>query len=341
MPDDYLWDGSGEPDAETQRLESLLAPFRFDRQAPKWPDAPLPERPRKKDRRLRRWVLPVLAFAAVVALVIWLRQAETGWQRGWEVTSLSGAPRVGDRAVRGEARFGVGEWLDTDSESRARLRVDGLGEIEVEPNSRLQLLEARKDAQHMSLARGVIRASITADPYVFLVRTPSAYALDMGCSYTMEVADNGSGILRVTLGWVQFQHDGIQSMVPAGAAAETQPGFGPGAPYFEDASPEFRHALHIVNFDLSDPASRSAGLTTVLAEARPRDALTLLNLFRRVPQEERGRLFDRLAQLLPPPPGVDRQAAIDGDYNTLNPWWPELHLGSAKKGMKSPPRIDE
>jgi hypothetical protein len=341
MPDDYIWNGSGEPDAETQRLESLLTRFRFDRPAPEWPGVSSPERAWKEKRRPLWWLIPALAFAATIALVIWFRRVETGLHGGWEVTSLSGTPRVGNRAIRGQARFGVGEWLETDGESRARLQVDGLGAIEVEPNSRLQLLEAKKDAQHMALARGVIHASITANPYVFLVRTPSAYALDMGCAYTMEMADNGSGILRVTLGWVQFQHDGIQSMVPAGAAAETQPGFGPGAPYFEDASPAFGNALHVVNFDLSEPALRSAALTTVLAESRPRDALTLLNLFRRVPPGDRGRLFDRLAQLVPPPRSVDRQAVLDGYYNTLNPWWPELHLGSPKKGTKGPPHIEE
>ena len=32
--DDYLWDGSGEPDPGIQRLEALLGKFRHDRPAP-------------------------------------------------------------------------------------------------------------------------------------------------------------------------------------------------------------------------------------------------------------------------------------------------------------------
>jgi len=32
--DDYLWDGSGEPDPEVQRLEALLGRFHHDRPAP-------------------------------------------------------------------------------------------------------------------------------------------------------------------------------------------------------------------------------------------------------------------------------------------------------------------
>ena len=44
---DYLWDGSGEPDPEIQRLEALLGSFHHDRPAPVFPEI-TPE---------RRWTL--------------------------------------------------------------------------------------------------------------------------------------------------------------------------------------------------------------------------------------------------------------------------------------------
>ena len=37
MTDDYLWDGSGEPDPEVERLERLLGEFRSSRPAPELP----------------------------------------------------------------------------------------------------------------------------------------------------------------------------------------------------------------------------------------------------------------------------------------------------------------
>ena len=180
---------------------------------------------------------------------------------------------------------------------------------------------------------------MTAPPYVFLVRTPGAYAMDMGCAYTLQVTDAGVSILHVTVGWVDLQHGLRQSLVPAGAAAESRPAIGPGAPYFEDASERFREALETVNFDVGNSQARSEALTILLAEARPRDAFTLLNLFRRVDAQDRGRLYDRLAALLPPPAGVTRQNAVDGD--DLSPWWDKLGLGHPKKGLKGPPRIEE
>jgi ferric-dicitrate binding protein FerR (iron transport regulator) len=129
-------------------------------------------------------------------------------------------------------------------------------------------LKASAEQQQIRLDRGTIRASIVAPPYVFLVHTPTAYAMDMGCAYTLHVNDDGSSILRVTIGWVDLQRGWRQSLVPAGAAAESRPGIGPGAPYFEDAPQRFKQALEIVNFDLSDAQARSSALTVILGEAR-------------------------------------------------------------------------
>jgi len=338
MPDDYLWDRSGEPDPEVERLERVLSRLREELPVPAFP-APVKE--------LRsswgRFLLPSLGAAAIVLLAcgLWLASGYLRAGGGWEVAQLEGTPRAGDRELNETARLPVGQWLETDASSSAVLNVNGFGSVAVEPNTRLRLLKANATEEHLALERGTIHAQIAAPPYVFLVRTPSASALDMGCAYTLHVDDNGAGILRVTFGWVALENGDRQAMVPAGAAAETRPGAGPGAPYFEDASEAFRKALQTVNFDLNDAQARSAALTVILEEARPRDAFTLLNLFRRVEPPDRGRLYDRAAELLPPPAGTTRQDAVDGNWGRLDPWWAELGLGQAKKGTKRPPRVED
>jgi hypothetical protein len=341
MSDEYLWDGSGEPDAELERLEQLLGRFRqsatgtvaaADFEFPAAATSPL--------RTGSRWVGWWRAAAVFVLLLggILLMRAVTG-RAEWTIAGLEGSPQIDGRAAERNRTWKIGQWLETDAASRVKLRVDGLGEIEVGPNARLELLHASATQQQIRLVRGTIRAAVTAPPYVFLVRTPGAYAMDMGCAYTLQVSDAGVSILRVTVGWVDLQHGFRQSLVPAGAAAESRPGIGPGAPYFEDSSERFREALEIVNFDVEDSQAQSDALTNLLAEARPRDAFTLMNLFRRVDAEDRGRLYDRLAVLLPPPAGITRQSAVDGD--DMSAWWDKLGLGHAKKGLKGPPRIEE
>ena len=61
--DDYLWDRSGEPDPDIERLERLLAPFAHDGRAL-----------RSANRRGRRWVGFLFLAAAVLAtatVVVW------------------------------------------------------------------------------------------------------------------------------------------------------------------------------------------------------------------------------------------------------------------------------
>jgi hypothetical protein len=337
MNDDYLWDRSGAPDPEVEHLEQMLGRFRRTQVAPDFP-AILPAENRPRTSR----ILWPLATAALVLFALGLWFARIMLNRApWTIADLDGSPRIGNLAATPRERWKVGEPLETDATSRVQLLVQGLGQIEVEPNSRLTLLKASPTQQQIRLDRGTIRASIVAPPYVFLVHTPTAYAMDMGCAYTLHVNDDGSSILHVTIGWVDLQHGWQQALVPAGAAAESRPGIGPGAPYFEDATERFRQALEIVNFDLSDARARSTALTIVLDEARVRDAFTLLNLFRGVDASDRGRLYDRLATLLPPPSGATRDAAVNGDWNSLGPWWDALGIGHAKKGLKGPPRIEE
>src|SRR5271155_111991 len=335
MSDEYLWDGSGTPDPEVERLEKLLGRFRPELRELQFPAAatsPLHTRSRRTE-----WLR---VAAAVVLLLgsVWLMRALTG-RAAWTIAGAEGSPRIDGRIAARNDGWKIGQSLETDAASRVRLRVDGLGEIDVDPNSHLTLLQANPTQQQIRLVRGTIHAAVTDPPYVFLVRTPGAYAMDMGCAYTLQVTDAGVSILRVTAGWVDLQHGFRQSLVPAGAAAESRPGIGPGAPYFEDSSERFREALETVNFDLENSQARAEALTILLAEARPRDAYTLLNLFRRVDAEDRGRLYDRLALLLPPPAGVTRQNAVDGD--DMSAWWDKLGLGHPKKGLKGPPRIEE
>src|SRR4030095_15328631 len=112
-------------------------------------------------------------------------------------------------------RLTTGDWLVTDDESRAQISVGEIGEVKVEPNSRIRLVQARDKEHRLGLARGKMQAFIWAPPGQFYVDTPSAVAVDLGCSYTLEVNDDGLGLLRVTLGWVAFEWEGRESFVPA------------------------------------------------------------------------------------------------------------------------------
>jgi hypothetical protein len=335
--DDYLWDGFGRPDPEIQYMERALGRFRHNRRAPTFAQIELPA------RRLRWWSEIATSawtprFAAVLLVVsaigsgLWLARSPSTpvvSRDGWdvEVTSASQHSENGDATAGRNTRLELGESLETDALSKASIAVAEIGRLEVEPMTRLRLLQSGAGRKRIALDRGTIHATIWAPPGQFVVDTASAIAVDLGCMYTLHIDDSGDGILRTTLGWVGFHRNGRESFIPAGAACPTHVQSGPGTPYFEDAPDAFRAALAQLDSVELDRSARKFALDIVLREARARDAFTLWHLLPRVTSAERPAVYDRLAALAPPPAGVTRDGILNLNKNMFDSWWDAFDLG--------------
>src|SRR5215213_6979987 len=289
---------------------------------------PLLERHSEITINSSRWSWQMKAAAAVLLLLsswsVWLvysnrANAILADKRAWRVKRLDGSPKVGAERISNNGELAVGEWLETDGNSRAQIAVGSIGSVEVDENTRVRLLETQPAEHRLELARGKMSAHIWAPPRLFFVNTPSAVAADLGCAYTLEVDDQGASLLRVTSGWVELELNDRESMVPAGAACETRPVIGPGTPYFEDASSVFRQSLKTLDFN-PDANTRSSALVWILDQARPRDTLTLWHLLARVDGEDRARVYARMAAFAPPPPGVTRDGVLALDQKMLEVW---------------------
>jgi hypothetical protein len=327
MNDDYLWDRSGKPDPGVAKLEEQLADLRHRGEIPHFSEEEfekLRRRPRGSWRFYFAWPRLVFAAAAIalIALVVGYREITSRREpeSGWAVTRLQGAPRIGAGTLRQAGRIGVGQSLVTDSSSSARIRVGDIGEVDIGPNSHVRLIQAGGTRQELALDHGILHARITAPPRQFFVDTPSANAIDLGCEYDLTVDESGAGLLHVTLGWVQFEAGHRKVLIPAGALAATRPGIGPGTPFFEEVSQQFQSALQELDFGDGLPAARSSALDLVLKEARRDDALTLFYLLLHLSPPERPLVYDRLAEMLPPPRGVTRDAILRLDLAQFDAW---------------------
>src|SRR6202140_2596449 len=333
LKNDYLWDGSGEPDAEVVKLERALGKFRHAGRPPELPENSAAARESKTAVRGAGLWFQFAAAAASVLLVFsaWLGlrlQSEAPTRgSGWGVQQVAGAPRVGTKTIGQPGEKGtlrIGQTLETDEDSRASITVSDVGQVDIDPQTRLRLAESRSARTRLDLERGTIHAMIWAPPGEFLVDTPSALAVDLGCAYTLQVDDSGAGLLRTRMGWAGFRLNGREAFIPAGAVGETRRGIGPGTPYFEDASEKFRTALREFDFAKLSEQERSAQLTVVLANARKQDALTLWHLLSRANDADRGRVFDRLNAFVAAPAGVTRAGIERGEQKMLDAWWNEL-----------------
>ncbi|MGB9182052.1 MAG: zf-HC2 domain-containing protein [Pyrinomonadaceae bacterium] len=265
----------------------------------------------------------VLAFSALLlfavgASAVWYYARVSG--RAWQVARLGGSPEIDSKRIGDTDSLAVGEWLVTDGISRALIKVGLIGNVEIDPNTRVRLVETSATEHRLELARGRLHARIWAPPRLFFVDTPSAEAIDLGCAYTLEVDDAGNGLLKVTSGYVALDAKGRTSVVPMGAACATRKGTGPGTPFFEDSTESFRAALNRFDFEATDVESRSQALQTVLTQARKRDGLTLWNLLSRVEGTGRERVYERLAELVPPPQEVTREGVLRLDELMLDQW---------------------
>ncbi len=97
---------------------------------------------------------------------------------------------------------------------------------------------------------------------------------------------------------------------------------GPGTPYVDDAPAPFVRA--IIAFDFEQRGTRARATRNVLALARAQDAISLWHLLQRVDVPLRGTVYDRLAALVPPPPGVTRRATIALESRALEGYWTKI-----------------
>ncbi len=238
----------------------------------------------------------------------------------WNIETITGAPVAGNQTIGEKGKLSVGEFLETDANSSARVEVANIGLVEIKPNSRIRLIKTASTEHRLSLERGQLKAKILAPPRLFIVDTPSAVAVDLGCEYTLEVDADGNSKLHVTVGYVALERDGRESIVPAGAICFTKRGKGLGTPFSEDASEEFQAAL--VRFDFQNGGS--GALQTILKESNLYDTVTLWHLLARVPKNEQGNVFDALAAQVPPPAGVTREGILRLDKKMLDRWWTEI-----------------
>jgi hypothetical protein len=265
-------------------------------------------------RRRLYWV----PLAAAAALVLYL--VGRGERNAWDVTTLAGRPFIGTTRLTASGRLRVGDWLQTDDSSRALIAVGKIGQVEVRPETRVQLVVASATEHRLALARGAIDAKVDAVPRLFYVETPAGTAIDLGCAYTLETDSLGKGLLHVSGGEVEFQTGQRMARVPLGALVQIRPVSGPGTPYVEGAPAPLVRALIAFDFE----RGRARAVRNILALSRPQDALSLWHLLQRVQPSLRGLVYDRLAALVPPPPGVTRRGGIALQSRDLEAYWTKI-----------------
>ena len=301
MSDEYLWNKDGEGDPLTEKLEGLLG--RYAHRAEPIPelevDPPSLARPRS---RVRLFATFALAAAALIAWISLVNDTSA-----YRVTGLTGVDRLA-----------VGEAIATEQDQSATIEIAMIGDVTLEPNSKLSVERISDDRHLLELERGSLHAKILAPARVFQVNTPSGRAVDLGCEYDLRVTPGGDTMLSVTTGQVAFELDGRSVYVPAGASCVSSREHGPGIPIFDDARSEFRALVESLQFE-SDPDLQRVGELCDLVEGRE-EALSLYHFLLSDSLAVRTRCFERLARMFPVPPNRTAEEIMRLDSRALTEW---------------------
>jgi hypothetical protein len=272
--------------------------------------------PARRRPSARWWLAAAAMFAALAVLVGTRIPGRDDW-------------RAGLRVVR------VGEVVRTGND-RMRLVSRAVGTIDVAENTTLRVLETRHRQHRLELTSGTIHARTFSPPGAFAIQTPRASAIDLGCEYVLSIGPTGQGTLHVIAGWVQLTHEWTESVVPGGSEAVIGPDGELSAPYFDDAPDALKDAVR--RYSLGGPG-RAHDLQTILTLARRRDSLTLINLFRRATPDERVLVYDRLNQLVPAPPQIDRESVRWWEAGSTEAWWAPVIKASGVAPIKKKKKL--
>lgn len=306
---DPLYDKTGD-DPEIAALEAVLGDYAHR--------APLREPPPRWTHRRTAAIAAAICTIAAAALVVLVlgrhgepdcRDAGTGF-----TFAVNGGPArcAGSLAARGA--LPVGAWLETARSAVADVQVANIGQLKVYGDSRVRLVGTSATGHRLELARGRIDARVTAPPRLFVVDTPTASAVDLGCAYELTVRLDGRTLLRVTSGAVSLEARGLAAYVPMDNEVLATAGRGPGTPVALSASAALRDA--VTRFDDGDHAAVPA----IVASAGPGDTATLWNLLARTADDDRAAVFERLDALSPLPETISADAVRAGDPDAIARW---------------------
>ena len=304
---------------ELDQLQAKLAMFAHD--------APLRDLPARPPAIRRRWPMAALGSAVAAAAVafVWLgthHHPPTGTAGGTAPSPCTGSTGFAFSLAEGSATCGggtvastgtlpVGPWLETHANAVADMKVADIGELRVFGDSKLRVVATNSATQHLELARGHVRASVSAPPRLFVVDTPAATAVDLGCQYDLTVDDQGTTHLRVAMGAVSLEDKRGVVYVPATFEVSMSPGH-LGTPVSIDSTPALRAA--VARFDTD------GSIEPLLSIAEMSERVTLWNAIPRTTGASRAALVAKLEQFAPLPDPALHDKVLAADTDAMDIW---------------------
>ncbi|MBS1492479.1 MAG: zf-HC2 domain-containing protein [Bacteroidetes bacterium] len=239
------------------------------------------------------------ASAAVILLIVSISIAKFSSKSvysveemsNWKLVSLKGGAFV--NGVKSDV-VNVGDWIQTDSVSSVILKIANVGDVSIEPNTKVRFIQSDNNISRIEVVYGTVNTS-TSQADKFVLQSSNMKVQDKGGSYSFKVDDKGNGVIYVNNGIANVESGNKSSVVTDGKFCLYKPEYGVGIPFRKDSKPEFQNALF--NYDFNNGGTPS--VYYAIANAMPEDYSSLLNLIPRVDDKTKYLVYNKLSKLAP------------------------------------------
>ncbi len=235
----------------------------------------------------------------------------------WEVVNLSGSP-----SIKGSSRNIVVEkssiledddLLSTNQNSKAVIKIPDVGEIYLNPNSKLK--RNGGDGEIAVTSGGVDVVKKKGSKKSFPVQIFSAIIEDYNAgSYSIKVNDDSAIVYSMTASLLISSGDREVHLIPE-YMCEINQKSQIGIPYSISASEEFVNAVN--DFSLQANEER---LNIILLQSEKKDALTLFNILPMVEKGSRDIVINKLHSLVRIPKDVSPHQVANLNKGDLEKW---------------------
>jgi len=209
----------------------------------------------------------------------------------WKLVNLRGEAFI--NGVKSNT-VNVGDWIQTDSTSSVVLKIANVGDISIEPNSKVRFVQSDGEVSRIEVLYGTVNTT-TSQADKFVLHSNNMKVQDKGGSYSFKVDEKGNGVIFVNNGIANVESGNKSAVVTDGKFCLYKPEYGVGTPFRKDASKEFQNALFSYDFN-------NGGVPAVyyaVANAAPEDYTSLMNLIPRVDDKTKYLVLNKLGKLVP------------------------------------------
>ena len=98
----------------------------------------------------------------------------------WKLISLKGGAIV--NGVRTE-KVNVGDWIQTDSVSSVILKIANVGDVSIEPNTKVRFIQSDNNVSRIEVLYGTVNTT-TSQADKFILQSSNMKVQDKGGSYS-------------------------------------------------------------------------------------------------------------------------------------------------------------